>query len=149
MVDAALGAFADLMGIRGTAGMVGLRACFLVADEVGVACCVADGVVVDGVVACATSTSEGGCEVEGVSTSASEGPAIVDACDSSGSSVGVRSASMSCSGPFDASSLTAWSREGKARGCSSVDTGALRRLLPREARAGKPSSGTDSQGRGG
>jgi hypothetical protein len=79
VVEAALDAFAGLIGTRGTAGMVGLRACFLAAAVTGAACCEPDGVAVDGVVDWARSTSEGGCEVEGVSTSASDGPAIVDA----------------------------------------------------------------------
>jgi hypothetical protein len=136
------------MGMRGTAGMVALRTCFfVVASGWGVGG-IADGVVADGVVECAMSTSEGGCEVDGVSSSASEGPAIVDACDSSGSSVGVRSPSVSCSTSFGASSSTACSREGKASACSSVETGALRRLLRREARGGKSASATESQGRG-
>lgn len=149
MVEAALDAFAGLIGTRGTAGMVGLRTCFLAAAVTGAACCEADGVAVDGVVDWARSTSEGGCEVEGVSTSASDGPAIVDAWDSSGSSVGVLSPSVSSSVSFKASSSTAWSREGNAKDCSSVDTGALRLLFPREARTGKSDSGTESQGRGG
>jgi hypothetical protein len=149
VVDAALGAFVGLMGMRGTAGMVGLRACFFAVTADWAVGVVADGVVADGVVDCARSTSEGGCEVEGVSISASEGPAMVEACDSSGSSVGLRSPSVSCSTAFSVSSSTACSREGRASACSSVETGALRRLLPREARGGKSSSGTESQGRGG
>jgi hypothetical protein len=111
-VDAALGAFVGLMGMRGTAGMVGLRACFFVVTADWAEGVVADGVVADGVVDCARSTSEGGCEVEGVSISASEGPAMVEACDSSGSSVGLRSPSVSCSTAFSVSSSTACSREG-------------------------------------
>jgi hypothetical protein len=84
VVEAVLGAFADLIGMRGIAGIVAVRACFVaVADDC------ADGVTADGVVTCARSTSEGGCEVEGVSTSASEGTAAVEASDSAGSSVGV------------------------------------------------------------
>lgn len=94
VVEAALGAFADLTGMRGTAGIVVLRACFFTVAEGCAGDCTADGVVVDGVIDCAKSASEGGCEVDGVSTSASEGPAIVEACDSSGSSVGVRSPSV-------------------------------------------------------
>ena len=149
VVEAALDAFTALIGTRGTAGMVGLRACFFTASTGGTACCVLDGVVADGAVDWAKSTSEGGCEVEGVSTSASEGPATVDAWDSSGSSVGVLLPSVSSSDSLEASWSPACSREGRARDCSSVDTGALRRLLGREARAGKSDSGTDSQGRGG
>lgn len=135
--------------MRGTAGIVVLRACFLTAAEGCAGDCIADGVVVDGVVDCAKSASEGGCEVDGVSTSASEGPAMVEACDSSGSSVGVKSPSVSCPDSFVSCSSTACSREGSAKACSSVDTGALRLLRPRAARAGKSESGTDSQGRGG
>lgn len=87
--------------------------------------------------------------MDGVSTSASDGTAMVDACDSSGSSVGVRVPSASCSLSSDVSSSTACSREGSASPSSSVDTGALRRRRRLEARAGKSESGTDSQGRGG
>ena len=127
-VEAALGAFADLIGMSGTAGLVAVRACFVA---------VADGWTGSSV----RSSSDGGCEVEGVSTSVSEGTATVDACEGAGSSVGVR---VPCS-----SWSTGCSREGSAKPCSSVDTGALRRLGRREARAGKAASGTESQGRGG
>jgi hypothetical protein len=149
VVEAALGAFVDLIGMRGTAGIVGLRVCFLTLGEDWTGGCMADGAVVKGVADCATSTSEGGWEVDGVSTSASEGPATVEACDSSGSSVGVCWPSVPWSTYLASCSSTACSREGRARAWSSTDTGALRLLRPRAAHAGKSESGTDSQGRGG
>lgn len=46
-----------------------------------------------GVAGWVESASEGGCDVEGVSVSISEGASKVDACESSGPSVGVRSGS--------------------------------------------------------
>jgi hypothetical protein len=96
-----------------------------------------------GVVTCAkSSASEGGWEVEGVSTSASEGTAAVDACDSSGSSVGVCSPSSASSVSI---SSTGCVRDGRARPSSSASTNALRRLLRRAARGGK-GPGTDCQG---
>jgi hypothetical protein len=99
-----------------------------------------------GVVTCArSSASEGGWEVEGVSTSASEGTAAVDACDSSGSSVGVCSPSSASSVSIELASSTGCVRDGRARPSSSASTGALRRLLRRAARGGK-GPGTDCQG---
>ena len=138
-VEAALGALADLIGISGTAGLVVVRACL--GAEAG------DWAVGAGA-ACARSTSDGGCEVDGVSTSPSEGTAAVDACDSSGPSVGVRSLSSLSSAPVAGSSKT-WPREGRARPASCAGTMALFLLLRPAARAGKSASGTDSQGSGG
>jgi hypothetical protein len=85
--------------------------------------------------------------VDGVSTSVSEGTAIVEACETAGSSVGVSSPSAASSS-FDLSSSAAWARRGRATPCSSAATGALRRLLRRAARGGN-GPGADSQGRSG
>jgi hypothetical protein len=79
---------------------------------------------------------------------------MVDACDSSGSSIGVRSSDANCSGSSTASASigsasTTCSRDGKANPSSSIETGARRRLLRPAARGGKGASGTDSQGSGG
>jgi hypothetical protein len=98
-------------------------------------------------VTCATSTSDGGCEVEGVSTSASEGTAAVDASDSVGSSVGVCSPSL-ISTLSEALSSTACSREGSARPSSPAATGALLRRLRPAARGGN-GPGAEIQGSGG
>lgn len=144
VVEATLDAFAGLMGMSGRAGLVAVRVCFVV---------VADGWTGvgrgDGVAEGARSTSDGGCEVEGVSTPASEGPAMVDACEAAGSSVGVRVPCSPWSEAAERCFSAGCSRDGSAKPCSSVDTGALRRLGRREARAGKASSGTENQGRGG
>ena len=144
VVEAALEGFAGLMGIRGIAGIVVVRVCLgFIAEAEG---CGGAGMA-EGVVVCVRSTSEGGWEVDGVSTSASEGTATVDASDSSGSSVGVRSPSSGSSDSCTTSSTTC-SREGRARPSSSASTGARRLRLRPAARAGN-GPGTDSQGRDG
>ena len=143
VVEAALDGFAGRIGMRGTAGMVAVRACF-VAEVAGCA----GGSIAEGVVTCVRSTSDGGCEVEGVSTSASEGTATVDASDSVGSSVGVRSPSAASSTSSTGSSSKACSRDGRARPSSPAATGARRLLLPLAARGGN-GPGTDSHGSGG
>lgn len=108
-----------------------------------------DGVTTVGVVAWVRSASEGGCDVEGVSISASEGTATVEACDSSGSSVGVWIPSVVCSVSTKDSSGAACSREGNARPSSCAGTATLRLLLRLAARGGNSASGTDSHGKGG
>lgn len=74
VVETALGGFADRIGIRGTTGFVVLRVCLEAAPEY----CNEVAAVV-GAGGCTASISEGGCEVDGVSTSASDGTAMVDA----------------------------------------------------------------------
>jgi hypothetical protein len=126
VVEGELGACIGLTGTRGMAGIVGLRPCFLTAAGGWAGDCAGNGVAVDGAADCARSTSEGGCEVDGVSTSASEGAAMVEACDSSGSSVGVSWPWRSRSTYLASWSLTGCSREGRAKAWSSSGTGALR-----------------------
>jgi hypothetical protein len=122
----------------------------------------------DGEVAFVEPTSEGGCDVEGVSVSISEGASNVDPCESSRPSVGVNSGSTDAdacessrpsagvnsgstwaSGTSDASSSTGWSRIGKARPSSLASTGPLLRFFFCDALGGNGASGTDSQGSGG
>jgi len=149
VVEGALGACIGLTGTRGTAGIVGLRACCLTVAEGWAGDCTGNGVAVDGGADCARSASEGGCEVDGVSTSASEGAGIVEACESSGSSVGVSWPWVPWSRYAASCSSTGCSREGRAKAWSSMDTGALRLRRRCAARGGKTDSGTDNQGRGG
>ena len=103
----------------------------------------------DGVVGCVESASEGGCEVDGVSVSISEGAATVDACDSSAPSVGVCTCSSICSGFACSSGSAACSRAGNAKPSSLARTGALLRFFFCDALGGNSTSGTDSQGSGG
>lgn len=101
----------------------------------------------EGVVGCVESASEGGCEVDGVSVSISDGAAMVDVSDSSGPSVGVSSGSSACTSW--ASSSVACSRVGNASPSSVASTGPLLRFFFCEALGGNATSGTDSQGNGG
>jgi len=109
----------------------------------------------DGVAGFAEPTSEGGCDVEGVSVSISEGASKVDACESSRPSVGVNSGSpctsgtSGTSGTSDTSSSTVRSRVGNARPSSLASTGPLLRFFFCDALGGNGTSGTDSQGSGG
>jgi hypothetical protein len=103
----------------------------------------------DGVVGFIEPTSEGGCDVEGVSVSISEGASKVDACESSRPSVGVNSGSPCTSGTSDTSSSTARSRVGNARPSSLASTGPLLRFFFCDALGGNGTSGTDSHGSGG
>jgi hypothetical protein len=147
VVDVMLVALLDLIGIKGTTGLVVVRVweCAAPADR---GC--GGGMADEGVVGCAEPASEGGCDVEGVSVSISEGASRVDACESSRPSVGVKSGSTCTSGTSDISSFsTAWSRVGNASPLSLARTGPRLRFFFCEALGGNAASGTESQGSGG
>ena len=127
-----------LIGIIGTTGFVAVLIWDIEADgrvEGG-------GKVDEGVVGCVESTSEGACEVAGVSRS--EAGAAVDVCETACSSATV--CSCTCSSP---SMVSACPRVGNSSPSSVDATGPRLRLRLFDDLGGNGASGTDNQGSGG
>ena len=127
-----------LIGIIGTTGFVAV----LVWDTGADRRVEGGGKVDEGVVGCVESTSEGACEVAGVSRS--EAGAAVDVCETACSSATV--CSCTCSSP---SMVSACPRVGNSSPSSVDATGPRLRLRLFDDPGGNGASGTDNQGSGG
>lgn len=127
-----------LIGIIGTTGFVAVLIWDTEADGRVEGGSKAD----EGVVGCVESTSEGACEVAGVSRS--EAGAAVDVCDTACSSATV--CSCTCSSP---SMVSACPRVGNSSPSSVDATGPRLRLRLFDDPGGNGASGTDNQGSGG